>query len=241
VIGEGTVDEFIARLVRCIFGLALIPAAFGIAFAAAAFIADSAQELLHSPFTLGFVLAVVPAIALALRVPLLQILEHELGHYAAAKAFGNEVVGVAAQRTEQNGLVSASGVTVYRPPIGASLIVLAPYFLPLFTLPLLLVRPLISPPAQPIIDFLIGATLVWHFVTVFAELLQGQPDISEATLLFAFPVIIIANALITVFILAVVLEDLPALVPFAQEAWDASTAAYQAALGWLAEGFGMLR
>ena len=50
-----------------------------------------------------------------------------------------------------------------------------------------------------------------------------------------------ANVFITVFILAVILEDFHALVPFAREAWTASVRAYEMALAWLAQAVSLLQ
>jgi hypothetical protein len=240
------VDGLSAKLLRSVVGLALLPAAFGVAYAGAGFIAANAPELIRSPFTWGFVLMFLPSAAFAARKPLSQTLEHEFGHYTIATLFGNEIIGVQGHRNDtrpkaekRNGGLTSPNQT--RPVTGDALVTLAPYFLPLLTLPLLVVRPFIFPFAQPVIDFLIGTTLIWHFVTVFAEIWEDQPDIRQATLFLAVPVILIVNMLISVVIMVVVLDAWDVLPAFAREAWSATGNAYRTAFRWLAEAIGALR
>jgi hypothetical protein len=238
-------DPFPQRLLRGIVGLALLPAAIGVADAALGFIASYASAWLRSPFGWGFALAWLPALLLALKEPLLDTLEHELGHYAAASAFGHRVFHIEANRKVVRDRVSSNGETDWLSavPMGRALILLAPYYLPLFSLPFMAARPLVSPRIVPFLDFLIGATLVWHFVTVMIQLWKGGADydVANATVLLSVPLILIVNLLGVVGVIAYVMDDFAALPPFAREAWSATGNAYRTAFRWLAEAMGALR
>jgi len=84
---------------------------------------------------------------------------------------------------------------------------LAPYYLPVFTIPLLIVKPFLSASIRHVIDFLIGFTLAFHYVALLKEFYRQQPDIQKHTTVFSFLITCLMNAVVLVVILCAVLED----------------------------------
>lgn len=84
---------------------------------------------------------------------------------------------------------------------------LAPYYLPVFSIPLLIVKPFLSASIRHVIDFLMGFNLAFHYVALLKEFYGQQPDIQKHTLVFSFLITCLMNAIILVIILCAVLED----------------------------------
>jgi hypothetical protein len=101
---------------------------------------------------------------------------------------------------------------------GPFLITLAPYYLPTFTIPFIVARFFMRGGTARYIDFLIGATLAFHFGHFLAYYLgseqrrselseddkQTESDTRKVGRLFSFLFCVAANALIIVFVLNVV-------------------------------------
>ena len=85
-----------------------------------------------------------------------------------------------------------------------SLISLAPYYCPTFTIPLLIVRLIVSYPIHKVIDLLIGLTLAFHYVSVKNEFGLKQRDIRDTGLMFSIVVTCILNIIFLVVIVCIV-------------------------------------
>lgn len=107
----------------------------------------------------------------------LEALEHELNHAVTSILSFNTVgklrvsfpkhADPEAYREEQK----YSGIVKFVPN-GCFIITLSPYFLPLFTIPLLVIRPIMPIPLVPFLTILIGSTLGFHYAALIKELAQ---------------------------------------------------------------------
>jgi hypothetical protein len=131
----------------------------------------------------------------------LHTLEHELAH-----ALTNALIGRRLEYlwvvTQKGGEVSSTGVVALGWFTG-----LAPYYLSLFTLPLLVVRSLRIEELRIVLDALIGFSLAFHMDGLRHEFTPQQPDIQKQTYLFAAEITILFNLLFLMLTLAVVSEN----------------------------------
>ncbi len=114
-------------------------------------------------------------------------------------------------------------------------IYLAPYFLPLFTIPLLIARPFVEPTGNiiRIVDFFIGFTLSFHYFGLFKEFSPRQPDIAETGLLFSAGMTIVLNLVFLVIILGVVTGGHSQILEYFRLSLAAAPEYYQAVLDQL--------
>ncbi len=82
------------------------------------------------------------------------------------------------------------------------IILLAPYCLPIYTLLVLLIRPIILPEYYPAVYFLLGFTWMFHLSTFFQQLGSHQSDITRYGLFFSYSFILWLNLLMTGLILS---------------------------------------
>jgi hypothetical protein len=128
-----------------------------------------------------------------------ETLEHELAHAAMGVLTFHPVGGIEVS-------TKGAGKTSVMNPNAP--IYLAPYF-PLFTAPLLLIRPFLSPASTEVlvVDLLIGFTLACHYSGLLREFSPRQPDIAETGLLFSIGMAVVLNLVFLVIALCVVLND----------------------------------
>jgi hypothetical protein len=115
---------------------------------------------------------------------LLETLSHELSHAAIGILFFRQIHSLNATG-HQGGMITHSGAR-----FGDLFISLAPYCLPLFTIPFLLLRPLSTRVGLPWFDFIIGFTLAFHVVCFLKQTSPHQPDLRNHGLPLSFLFII---------------------------------------------------
>jgi hypothetical protein len=144
----------------------------------------------------------------------IRLLRHELTHSLTTMISGGRVremlVVNPIEKPGTNSYVDALGLGGLISPF----VYLSPYYLPLFTLPFLLLRYLVSPPIQQAIEFLIGFTLAFHYTSLIDELLKqrfglGQTDIRRTGIMLSYVVIGVLNLLSLVVIKSVLQEKWP--------------------------------
>ncbi len=111
-------------------------------------------------------------------------MEHEVTHALFALLFFKKVHSLSAKR-DVGGEVKLSG--------GNFVISLAPYFFPLFTVIIILIKPFIISTYQWIFNGLIGFTLMFHLNHLFREFHPSQPDIDRTGVIFSFIVVTFFN------------------------------------------------
>jgi len=111
-------------------------------------------------------------------------IEHEIIHALFALVFFKKVHSLTAKR-DVGGKVELSG--------GNFVISLAPYFFPLFTVIIIVIKPVIISAYQWIFNGLIGFTLMFHLNHLFREFHPSQPDIDRSGVIFSFIVVTFFN------------------------------------------------
>jgi hypothetical protein len=211
-----------AKLLRFILLIPFIPLIFAFSYEALLFLMQIEwKDTLF--FLLGIVIyLVLYAYAWHEQMAFLETLEHELTHAAASLAIlhmpGKLVV-------DPKGGGKKAGVVE---TVGCVWVMLAPYFLPLFTLPLLLVKVVVPPPFDKIVDLLIGFTLAFHYVRLYNDLKVKQTDITETGTIFAVIVSVVLNLVFLLVILAVVTGQYSLIPEYFKASWERTKAAYQA-------------
>jgi hypothetical protein len=124
---------------------------------------------------------------------------------------------------------------------GCLLLLLAPYYFPLFTVPLLLVRALagfaLSSLETPwstyvtgLLDLLIGATFVFHLACTFREFRFSRTDIKKTGRIASALAVVFLNAMFAVASVTVVTEAYAEFWAYLKAALPATQDAYQAVL-----------
>jgi hypothetical protein len=155
------------------------------------------------------------------KIRFLETLEHELTHAAASIALVKMPTKLVVD-VEKGGMVER--------PKGCFLISLAPYFLPLFTLPLLLLKPIVPAPFDNVVDFLIGFTLAFHCVQVINSLRVEQTDITKTGTIVSVPLLVFLNLIFLVVILAVVSGNYGGILDYFQASWERTKEFYNWAI-----------
>jgi hypothetical protein len=209
------------RLLRLLVLVLLAPLAFSLVYEAYRYIRSSIQLQDVVWFLLGFgfyVVLYVPLLAEKLRF--LEVLEHEMGHTAVSLAFLKVPESMKAHYIK-GGEVG--------PVRGDFLAHLAPYYLPVLTIPLLLIRPLVSVTLGKALDFLIGFSLAFHYSALFArELRFNQPDLCRMGRIFSVVVILVFNVVWLVITLAVMTGDYSGLLTYFKKSLARTSALYTA-------------
>ncbi len=124
------------------------------------------------------------------------ILEHELTHALFALLFLKRIHALRVQRRQGGAVTMESGNVV---------IALAPYFFPLLTACLLLLKPMVRPGLNLVWNALLGFSLAFHWVSLLQEFHPSQPDIRYAGLLTSLSTVVFFN----LFFLGLTLAALP--------------------------------
>lgn len=148
--------------------------------------------------------------------------EHELSHTALNLLWWRTLVEFRIHPYKENeSYVRASPI-----PFGAWVMVLAPYYFPVFTIPFLIIRPFFDPLLQPMLDIFIGIALAFHYVTLFKEFSLRQTDIQAYTLPLSFVLTLLLNCLFTVLIIILVIERGSLLALYLERAYTRSAVYY---------------
>ncbi len=187
-------------MIKFIFYASLLPFFFAFVQEAVAFLRYYLDMILSSWFFAGFVTYCLSYILfLKKHLEFLETFEHELAHAITSLLFFNKVklFGAASDGT---GVVWASRRM-------NAMILLAPYFLPVFTLPMIFTKPYLSFSYQPALDFAIGVTLGFHFIGLIKEFKAHQTDIQKVGMTLSYLLVIFFNAFFLVLIISMVFAD----------------------------------
>lgn len=217
------------RLLRLFVLILLAPLAFALLYEAYQFLRSqvSLPDVLWFLVGLGLylLLYVTP---LGERIKFLEVLDHELTHATASLAFLQVPKSLKAHYKEGGKVESTRGDFVTT---------LAPYYLPLATLPLLLVKPLISDPFGNALDFLIGVTLAFHYGGLVRwEFRLWQDDFEKMGKVFSVIVIFVFNVVWLVIILGVVTENYSSILAYFGNVFARTRALYALILEGLQVG-----
>lgn len=112
------------------------------------------------------------------------VVEHELTHAVFALMFFKKVRTINADR-RKGGLVKVEG--------GNFIIALAPYFFPLLSVIIIVVKPLMFSTYQWLLNGLLGFTLMFHLLYLLNEFHPSQPDLQQTGFLFSTVVVLFLN------------------------------------------------
>lgn len=196
------------RLLRFLVGLVLIPAAVILTIA----FFSSFQfftEVQHSEivFLAGFIGYLILHFILYKPV-FMHVMAHELTHALWAVIFGGRVKSL-------NISGSGGSVTVDKTNF---LIVLAPYFFPLYTFIIVILYFIIDKRFIDFVIFFIGFTLSFHIALTVFSMRAKQKDFKEVGLLFSLSFIYIVNIMIVTAIFSMISPQYYYL-NFLNEAW----------------------
>ncbi len=164
----------------------------------------------------GFIYGVIVYVALYAmllwsKITFLEVLEHELIHTVVAYLFFRKVLHLEAD-WRRGGYVEFIGRL-------NTVILLAPYCLPLFTLPLLAIKPFMASSTHPFLDFFMGLTWAFHVVALLIEFSPRQTDIARIGLKSAFLIVFVVNCIFAVITLGFALNQYAHVGAYFKEAF----------------------
>jgi len=179
----------------------------------------------------------------------LEIFEHELSHAVTIILSLDNVLRLIvfpakdenAVRVSPTGEYEFEGMTTPRSTrsLGCFLIVLAPYFLPLLTIPLLLIRIYIPEELVAAINMAIGVSLGFHYAGLAKEFGTYQSDIQRETLPFSVVITVLFNVIILVLVISVVIDNVRLTFEYLRDATARSFDYYRFIAAWITQ-FGIL-
>ena len=148
------------------------------------------------PFIVGaaLYLALWLMVMRRIKVDLLSTLEHEITHCIFAWLTFNRVVGLKAT-------LRSGGATRYQGTPNW-LIQTSPYFFPTVTILLLIVMHFVGPQHLMLMYGLLGASIVYHVISTWAETHHRQTDLKDAGLVFSLLFLPTANLVFYALIIA---------------------------------------
>jgi len=226
------------RLLNLLLVVLLAPALFafiyeGVLFLAAVFSLDATKW-----FLLGAGLSLVAYFLMPRKhIEFVENLLHELEHAALAFAF-------TFQPPTRMEIDIEKGSKVIGPKGGGCLRALAPYYLPLLTIPFLLLKALgdlafslLGAPFPPFLaaalELLIGATLMLHLLGTAREFRLYQTDIKKTGYVASFIGVFFLNFMFVLLCVAVVTESYAEFLAYIKASLATALEAYKAALEFL--------
>lgn len=222
----------INRLIRTLIALVLAPAIWVLIEEAGLFLTENLPRAVTNWAVYGFVVYFVfYPFFLGNVMRFFEALQHEVLHAIFAFLCFRDV-----QKLEVD-LPTDSGRVVWKEETGApAMIFLAPYCVPLLTVPPLLIKWLAFPFSQGPLDLAIGVTLAFHFAALVRALSRRQSDIWRTGVVASMTVILVANALLLVIAVGVVLSDYTALQEYFATSFARIPAAYDDVAWMLSQG-----
>ncbi|NUO82068.1 hypothetical protein HUU05_18510 [candidate division KSB1 bacterium] len=176
-------------------------------------------ELWSNWFLYGALLYVILYVALLwAKLGFLETFEHEMAHMVMGYLFFNNAKAfVASWRKE--GFVQFSRIP-------NTLIILAPYFLPVFTLPFLFAKPFVTKAAHNFVNFFLGLTLAFHLISMLREFGPKQSDIFRVGLKSSLIIVFVFNCIFAVITLGFALDQYAHLGAYFKDAFVAAWQIY---------------
>lgn len=198
------------KLLRLFILILLAPLIYSFAYEAYLFLVSNARPLTVNWFALGFLLY------LFLYVPILHgtmdFIEHFAHESAHALVAFMCLKGIHRFTVNPRPQPGEEGSSVVGSPGPNCLISLAPYYLPIFVLPLLIIKLIVIPKMHGLVNGLIGVATGFHCALLFRTFRPRQKDIQETGLLASVGITAILNVIFLVVIAHGVLNryaDLP--------------------------------
>lgn len=223
------------------FGLVVLLAPFFFAFAyeGAKYVASVFTLEATKWFLLGAALALpLSILILNNNIVFIEHLVHELEHAVMAFIFSGRLP--TKMEIDPEGGVSK----VYVSSRGGCIVTLAPYFFAMFTIPFLVLKALVDlafavfqipvPTFLDLVfDLLIGATLMFHYVSTLKEFRFSQPDIKKTGWVASVVSVLFLNFMFLVVSIAVVTGTYAQFWEYLKSAAATTVDAYKAAWDFL--------
>jgi hypothetical protein len=225
----------IQRLRNFSFVILLAPALYAFTYEGVMFLASVVTFEATKWFLLGAALSLlVYVLFLNNRIGFIEHLLHEAEHAALAFLLTFRL-------PERMVINPAERSEVVVPSRGGCITALAPYYLPLLTIPFFLFNAvvfwLLEPPFLTILDIafdlLIGATLAFHLVCTVKEYGSFQTDIKTTGYVPSFVGVIFLNFVFVFLSLIVVTGSYSQFLDYAKTAWAATVDSYKWAFEFL--------
>jgi hypothetical protein len=225
------------RILNLFLVILLAPAFSAFVYEGALFVASVFTIDATKWFLLGIVLSLfVYVVFLHDNIGFIEHLLHELEHAALSFLFTLKLPKRMEIDPDEGSEVLTRG--------GGCLMTLAPYYLPLLTVPFLLLKALASlafsllkipfPPfLAGALDLLIGATWMFHLVGTLREFRPFQTDIKKTGLIASFVAVLFLNFMFVVLSVAVVTGSYAELLDYVKAALATTLDAYKAVLDFV--------
>jgi hypothetical protein len=215
----------IGKLIRFFVLVLLLPMIYAFTHEAFLFLRSNITFGLIQWPTLGFVVyLLIYTVFLKDRVEFFEGLRHELAHAISSLMLLQMPAGL---------VVRPSGEGVTQNTSGCFLAALAPYYLPIFTIPLLLLKPILISPIDKVLDFFIGFTLASHYVSVIRDFHLGQSDITKTGVIFSIVMTLFLNLIFLAIIMTVVVENYAGILDYFKNSFDRTIEAYKTSIEFL--------
>jgi hypothetical protein len=209
------------KLFRLVVLLLLAPFVYAFLYEAYLFVSSNVTFEEIQWFALGLAIyLLLYVLFLRNRIQFVELFKHELAHALTSLLFFQ-----LPQSFDVN--PGGGGVEIARTNF---VIRLAPYYLPVLTLPLLLLKPFVLPAIRPVIDFMIGVTLGVHYAFLFQDFHGGQTDITKTGTIFSIIFTFLLNVVFLVIILCVVIDDYGAILDYFKDSFNRGIETYKAIL-----------
>jgi hypothetical protein len=183
-------------------------------------------------FGLGLVISVLfGALTNGAIARFIKVAVHELAHASVGSPVTGGVKYMEAKSEGRSRTEFRSGCNPIWP-----FVLLAPYYLPLLTIPFLLVEPFaayVSATAKIVVDLLIGLTLGFHYVLTAEQFSFRQTDLQAAGFLVAIGLTFTMLLIWLVIILAVVLDQYANILALFVNAFAQAPEYYRTFSAWL--------
>lgn len=171
--------------------------------------------------------------------------EHELTHAVMGLLFFRKITEFISTRSRGGYVRHTSG---FGGEFGDTMISMAPYFFPTFTVLTALLRPVIPAAGFPWFDGLIGFTIAFHFLSTFSEIRQNwsskqftlagtnvltQTDLARTGFLLAFLFIVTLTLFFHGMVFGMLSEGYSGFVPFVSNVFQTSFGFSVSAVAWL--------
>ncbi len=205
----------ILRIFKGLFFLFLIPLTCAAFMEALGFIKSHWKAALEGWFGIGFATYAVGYILfLRGKIDLFETFEHEMAHsIAALLSFKN--INIFAVHSSGAGLVELKSKV-------NGFIAIAPYFLPIFVIPFLVVRPLVSAEVREYVDFFAGLTFCFFCIRFLKEFRAYQTDLDVLGFHLSAALIIFLNTIVWVVVLSLVAGTPEEIWAFMLQTWEST-------------------
>ena len=197
---------------RILFFIACAPLFYAFVAQTLLFVFEHFSAMWSNWFAYGALFyAVLYAMLLWAKLGFLETFEHELAHMIMGYLFLHNIKHFRVDWRHW-GYVEFDRIP-------NTFVILAPYFLPVFTLPFLLVKPFVTASTHNFINFFLGLTLAFHLISTCREFSPRQSDISRVGLKSALIIVFVFNCIFAVLTLGFALEQYAAVGTYFKEAF----------------------